>query len=404
MTSYKWKFTPQLRQNAFGWKSDKPIQRIKEALTEIKQVAKKEPVLAAEGAVLFLEKIAPAIEQVDSSSGAIGSMVNRAIETLVPIVAKAKVDQPVRDRWLERLWNAIEEDQIPYIESLGDYWGELCATPDTASRWADKFMPVIEDMWAPPSSGHGYFSGMTACFSALYISGRYQDLLTLLDKAPFNMWWDRRWGVKALVAMGKKSEAIRYAEDNKGINDPASVIAGACEEILLSSGLFDEAYNRYAMQANQGTTYLATFRAIVKKYPHKSAADILRDLVASQPGSEGKWFAAAKDADLFDLAIELVSKSPTDPRTLVRATRDYAEQQPGFALSAGLTALYWMSRGYGYQMTATDVLDAYKSLMLAANHAGIAETEIKARIQETLREKTPGNAFMFSALNYLLES
>jgi len=293
---------------------------------------------------------------------------------------------------------------MPYIEALGDYWGELCVTPDTASRWAEEFLPVIERMWSPQSSGHGHFSGTTACFSALYSAGRYQDLLTLLDKAPFTMWWDRRWGVKALVAMGKKAEAIRYAEDNKGLNDPVSAIARTCEEILLSSGLSDEPYNRYALDANQGTTYLATFRAIVKKYPHKSAADILRDLVANQPGSEGKWFAAAKDAGLFDLAIELVSKSPTDPRTLVRATRDYAEQQPDFALSAGFTALYWMSQGYGYQITATDVLNAYKSLMMAASHAGIAEAQIKARIQETLGAKTPGNAFMFSALNYLLEN
>ena len=125
MTSYKWQFAPRFRQNAFGWKSDKPIQRIKEALTEIKQVAKKEPALAAEGAVLFLEKIAPAIEQVDSSSGAMGNMVNRAIETLVPIIAKAQVEQPVRDRWLERLYEAIQNDRMPYIEYLGDYWGEV---------------------------------------------------------------------------------------------------------------------------------------------------------------------------------------------------------------------------------------------------------------------------------------
>jgi hypothetical protein len=68
----------------------------------------------------------------------------------------------------------------------------------------------------------------------------------------------------------------------------------------------------------------------------------------------------------------------------VRAVRDYAEQQPDFSVSAGLIALYWMSHGYGYQITATDVLDAYKSLMLAVNHAGIAEAQIKARIQETL--------------------
>ena len=403
MTSYKWQFTPRFRQNAFGWKSDKPIQRIKEALTEIKQIAKKEPALAAEGAVLFLEKIAPAIEQVDSSSGAIGGMVNRAIETLVPIIAKAQVEQLVRDCWLTHLWEAIQNDRMPYIEYLGDYWGDLCVTTDTASRWADEFLPVIECMWSKQSSGHGYFSGVTPCFSALYSAGRYQDLLTLLDKAPFTMWWNRRWGVKALVSLGKKAEAIRYAEDSKDLNDPVTVIARTCEEILLSSGLSEEAYNRYALAANQSTTYLATFRAIVKKYPHKSALDILRDLVASQPGSEGKWFTAAKDAGLFDLAIELVNKSPTDPRTLVRAARDYAEQQPYFAVSAGLTALYWMSHGYGYQITVTDVLDAYKSLMLAANHAGIAEAQIKTRIQETLGAKTPGNTFMFSALNYPLE-
>lgn len=132
MTAYKWEFTARFRNRAFGWKSDKPIQRIKEALTEIKQVAKKEPALAAEGAVLFLEKISPAIEQVDSSSGAIGGMVNRAIEILVPIIVKAKVEQLVRDRWLERLWDAIQNDQIPYIELLGDYWGDLCGMPDTA--------------------------------------------------------------------------------------------------------------------------------------------------------------------------------------------------------------------------------------------------------------------------------
>lgn len=46
---------PSFPPNAFGWKSDMPIHRIKEALSEIKAVDKKDPVLAAEGAVLFWE-------------------------------------------------------------------------------------------------------------------------------------------------------------------------------------------------------------------------------------------------------------------------------------------------------------------------------------------------------------
>lgn len=64
MTAYKWQFAPRFRRSAFGWRSDVPIQRIKEALVEIKAVARKDPVLAAEGAVTLLEKLSPALEQV----------------------------------------------------------------------------------------------------------------------------------------------------------------------------------------------------------------------------------------------------------------------------------------------------------------------------------------------------
>ena len=101
--AYKWQFASRFRRHAFGWRSDTPIQRIKEALAEIKQVARKEPVLAAEGAVTLLEKFSPALEQVDSSSGALGSAVNKAIETLVPLIVKANVEPKQRQRWLDRL-------------------------------------------------------------------------------------------------------------------------------------------------------------------------------------------------------------------------------------------------------------------------------------------------------------
>ena len=53
-----------------------------------------------------------------------------------------------------------------------------------------------------------------------------------------------------------------------------------------------------------------------------------------------------------------------------------------------------------YQITATVVLDAYNSLILVANHPGITETQIKARIQEMIAANTPGNAFMLSVPNY----
>lgn len=399
---HKWQFASRFRRHAFGWRSGTPVQRIKEALTEIKQVARKESVLAAEGAVTFLEKLSPALEQVDSSSGALGSAVNKAIDILVPIIAKAEVDPKVRRRWLDRLWQAVQDDDMPYIELLGDYWGELCVTPELASHWADELMPVVERVWSPQASGHGFFKGASACLASLYAAGRHEELLSLIDKAPFKWWHNRRWGVKALAAMGKKAEAIRYAEDSRGLNDPGWQIADACEAILLSSGLADEAYRRYAVEANQGTTNLATFRAIAKKYPEVPQEQILRDLVTSTPGLEGKWFAAAKDAGLFDIAIELANSSPTDPRTLTRAARDYADTQADFAMAAGLAALRWMSLGHGFEITGLDVMDAHAALMLAATRAGVTQSRIDEQVRELIAGPSVHNEFLRKMLGQRL--
>jgi hypothetical protein len=378
--AHKWAFAPRFRRHAFGWRSQPAVQRVRDALAEIQKVSKKDPALAAAGAVLFLEKVPPALEQVDSSSGAIGTAVNHAIETCGRIIAEAPVDAETRDLWLERLWEAHQNDEIPYIERLADYWGELCASRDRASAWADRLIGTVEAAWSPNRRPGGYFHGTIACLSALFHAGRHEELIALLDKAPISLWHYREWGVKALVAMGRKAEAIRYAEAGRGLNDNPIAIARACEEILLSSSLADEAYARYAIAANQGTTFLATFRAIAKKYPTQVPAKILDDLVASTPGQEGKWFAAAKDAGLYDEAIALAQRTPCDPRTLTRAARDFAATQPRFAVEAGLAALRWITAGYGYEITGVDVLAACASTLAAARNGGWID-EIEGRIR-----------------------
>jgi len=397
-TSYKWQFAPRFRRNAFGWKSDTPIQRIKEAVTEIKAISKKEPVLAAEGAVLFLEKLAPAIEQVDSSSGGIGSVVNRAIGTLVPIIAKADVSRAVRERWLDRLFEALQEDDMPYLEYLGGFWGELCATPEIASNWADYLSPTLTTMWdhCARSGEYGYFKGTTACLSAFYAAGRVDELLALIAKSEYRYksWHYRIWGAKALAGAGKCEEAIRYAEDSKGLNAPLVAIAAFCESVLLDSGFADEAYARYAVDATYATTNLATFKAVVKKYPHMPRETILRDLIASQPGQEGKWFAAAKDSGLFDLAIELANRTPSDPRTLIRAARDFAAERPEFALAAGMTGLRAIASGYGYDIMGADVLDAYAAVMQATAVAGKDEAVSRADVRALIAENHVSGEFV----------
>ncbi len=171
---------------------------------------------------------------------------------------------------------------------------------------------------------------------------------------------------------------------------------------MLSSGLVDEAYQRYAIEANQATTYLASFRAITKKYPNQQPEHVLRDLIASTPGLEGKWFAAAKDAGLYDAAIQLSNTSPTDPHTLARAARDFAETRPQFALACGLSALRWIALGYGYEITSADVLDVYAALVLAAANAGIKKSLIHAQINQLLATKSPNKDFLRKILGQRL--
>ncbi len=391
--NHKWTFRARFRRQAFGWRSQPAIRRIKEAVSEIKKVARKNPVLGAEGAVLFLERVSPAIERVDSSSGAIGTAVTHAIETLVPIIAGASAEDAQRDQWLERLWRAVEEDDIPYIELLPDYWGELCVTAERASHWADRFVSTTRMALSPDPELRGYFKGTPACLSALFKAGRNEEILELVDLPTYKFWHYRRWGVQALSAMGRKAEAIRYAEDSRGLNEPSVRISQACEEILLSSGMAEEAYNRYAIEANEKTTYLATFRAIAKKYPHKEAGVILRDLVANTPGDEGKWFAAAKSAGLYMEAIELANRTPCDPRTLTRAARDREETDPRFALEAGMAALRWLVEGYGYEVTSLDVWAAYNHTMKAAENAG-SRAETLGRIRRLVASETFGERFV----------
>jgi hypothetical protein len=106
LAAHKWAFAPRFRPRAFGWRSQPAVQRVREAAAEIQKLANKDPALAAASAVLVLEKVSLAIEQVDSSSGSIGIAVNHAIQTCAKIIAEAPVDDETRDRWLERLWEA----------------------------------------------------------------------------------------------------------------------------------------------------------------------------------------------------------------------------------------------------------------------------------------------------------
>jgi hypothetical protein len=310
MSRYKWTFAAGFGADVYGWKASRlACQRLREAVSEITKVAKKDPISGAEGVVRLMEKLWPALEHVDSSSGALGSAVNKALDTLIPAIIKAPADEKTRANWLDRLWRAMADDGVDYLSPVGDRWGEICGSAEVAGRWADELVSTLRVCWADPNPG-GYFHGATACLSCLLVTGRYQELLDLLALPRYPSWHYRRYGVEALLALGRKADAVQYAEASRGLNQPDAVIDQACETILISSGLHEEAYRRYGLGAAVGNSFLARFHAVAKRYPMKGPSQILADLVATTPGEEGKWFATAKELKLYDLALKL-AKLPT---------------------------------------------------------------------------------------------
>jgi hypothetical protein len=233
-TGHSWRFKSRFRRHAFGWKSEPAITRLHEAVSEIRLVARIEPTLAAEGAVALLERISPALENVDSSSGAIGTAVNHTIAELVPIIATAPADVKTRALWLERLFEAHGADQIPYIERLADYWGDVCGSLEVASEWADRLIGVTRLALSPNKQMRGYFHGTSACLSALFAARRYDELIELVQGDIF--WPYKRWAVKAFIAQGRHAEALGYAERCRSPWASDRDIDGLCEQILLVIG------------------------------------------------------------------------------------------------------------------------------------------------------------------------
>jgi hypothetical protein len=324
------------------------------------------------------------------------------VAALAGLIAAAEVQDAVRDSWLERLMTAYLEDGRPWIESLGEHWGSLCATPRLASLWADRMLEAVRWAWTGPKDEYPYAKERTPCLAALFQAGRHSEILDLLALRSFKYWGEQRWGAKALLAIGRPEEAFRFVQATIGRDGPEPEQAQVLEDILLAQGRAEEAYREWAYLANRAGTHLATFRAIQKHYPGKTPAVILADLVARTRGEEGKWFAAAKDAGLLQEAADLALRTPCDPRTLTRAARDHVFTNPAFAVQCGLAAIHWLTQGFGFDITSADVWEAYSRTMEAGNNLGQAEAT-KAAMKRIVGQDRTGMGFVTRILARELE-
>jgi hypothetical protein len=361
-TSRKWQFKTRFRANAYGWRgSSLAISRLKEAASEIKGAAKSDSVAAGDGVVSLMERIWPAFQDIDTSSGALGTAVGRTLDELIPILADAPVDHATRSKWLERLFEAVQNDGVEYLGPVEERWGEIARYPDLIDEYADRLIATVRHAWADHQTFQ-HVIGTSICLSCLLESGRYAELQELLATRR------HRFGAEALVRQRQWEAAIAFAEAVRGGTNSGSYeksIDRFCENILIQHGRSDEAYRRYGLRAASGTTNLSVYRSLVRTYPDRDPRQMLLDLIETR-GDKGKWFAAAKDAGFLDIAVECAAAHGADPSTLVRAARDFRGKDPRFAAAVALLALSNLLAGGGYDPQVAEAYDAVKHLLSAS--------------------------------------
>ena len=377
--SPKWQFKTKFRTNAYGWRGSKlAITRLKEAVTEIRTAAKSDPVAAGDGCVALMERLWPALQHIDTSSGALGTAVYKALEDLNPLLIAAPADRDRRAKWLERLFDAVQEDGVEYLGPVAERWGEIARYPDLVNQYADLLLERIREAWADRQR-YNHVAGSKICLSCLLEAGRYEELRELLALRRYRFWSDNRYEAEALLRQGLWQEAIAYAEASRSKTNGAfsdHAIDRYCENILIQQGHRDEAYGRYGLALALATTNLATYRALTRRYPERDHRQMLIDLIETR-GNKGKWFAAAKDAGMLDIAISCAAAPDADPSTLVRAARDFAGKQPEFAMDVGVLAIRSLLSGGEYEPLLSDAANAVRHIMTAAASIGVTDWAIQ---------------------------
>ena len=152
-------------------------KRLNEAVAEIKKMAKTDPVLAGEGVVALCERLWPALQHVDSSSGSLGGAVHRVLDGLLPLLIAAPANLKTRRKWLERMEQAILDDGVDYLVNVRQVWGKVCADETLMNECADSLLPMIQRMWTEEERHVYAHSAQTLmCLSCLLESGREEEL------------------------------------------------------------------------------------------------------------------------------------------------------------------------------------------------------------------------------------
>lgn len=387
-----WAFLSQLdpRKTA-GQPARLVVGHLHRAIGELRRVTRRDPGRAVEGSLVCLERIPAAVEPVEDPLGSVAAEVVRAVDAVVPLLAAAPEEGV--DARLQRLWALLQADGQGRLGRLGEHWGTLCGGVARAGAWALRLRPALASEPAGTATA-------VACLSSHVSAGMLDETLSLLAERPVDVWPERQFGVLALAARGEVDAALAYAGSSNPLGHRHDrEIAAVCERVLLDAGRRDEAYRRFAAAAHARQNCLQTFKGLARVYPEVPPSQLLADLIATSEGHEGRWFATACALRFYELAAELATRSPSDPRTLCRHGLDRLDADPEFACAVALAALKWIAAGYGVEISGDDLFQAYDLACGAGERLGAAE-QTRGRVWAALDQPTAAAAWAQQLLRH----
>ena len=388
----KWAFKPKFRAGLYSWNGTaKATKNLRAAVSEIRKAYKKNPLDAVDATIYLMERFWPALEHIDSSSGALGRAVNDAIEKLMPLVIEAPADEQLRRKWTDRLFDAICDDGVEYLSPVTGQWGRLCVTDSLRNHWFEELLPRTEKALRSRREDHYYFVGTSACLSCLLESERFEELRRLLDLADPPFWHYEVYWAEALLRQGHVDEAIQHARSllpETSHDEPRLYWYGSteaeiddfCERVLYEAGRRREAYEQYSLQAISSSTYLAHFQSLTRRYPEYEPRQILMDLLDKSGHPMKSWFSSARKCEMYDIALQCAESGTVDPRTLTTAARDTLQSHPSFAWRVSLLGIKYLLLDYA-SFDELDAILAVRYLVDGARNAGDLEDALAALAQ-----------------------
>ena len=355
-TKQPWVFTRYFRANAYGWKASRlASQRLREAVTEIRAAARKDPQRGMEGAVVLTERLVAAVSGIDDSWGIFGGALYKQYERLAPVFSSTAVAPEVRLTLLRRLLAAWLADEYGYLDLIPRVFPTFVSDTAEAEVLVPEFMEIAEVYSAQAEElqercdhPHGWdFDASRARVRrdayrrmATEIRLAFLDASGALEAALEHDFHDN--GVtlmRALLKQGRVDDARAVIEGRRIGSSHGVEIEGPWFELLVEAGELEHARAAGVAWLAQKPT-LERFRKVVKALPGQGRTELARDAAAATDELEmGRWFATFNHLGLHEDAARIAREHVVAPETALRAAKKYEDSYPDLAFESYVAAV-----------------------------------------------------------------